>query len=468
MRYDGDEGLFRAYETVEFLAPLYAGRLDRGDRADRAASGPPRARASSRCGRSAGPARTSPSPRPSSSTSRSSRAARSGRPSCRRSTSVSPTELDELRALAVEVAERAAAIHRDGRARGLRIREKSSAADLVTADRRGGRTRDRRGHRGVSARRRDPRRRGHRPRGHDRRALGDRPARRHGELRPRLPRLLRVDRRRGGRRGGRRRRGGLARRAHGGRPRRRRVPRRRADPSLVTGRPVGRRDRHRLRLPGGGARASGARRIGRAPADRRHPPERLGGVRPGGRRLRARSTRTSRSGSPPGTSVPGGRSSRPPAACSERSRRPAASASWSPRRPSSSSRCSRSSPRPGSDVADAQSPTSIGSAPGPSVRSDRAKEARRVGRIWASTTSVDPGATSRSRLGSRAVEAFSRYEVSLALRNREMPLEALALDVTPTGLHYLLAHYDIPFLDPSAWRTRDRRARSRTADALAR
>ncbi len=25
MRYDGDEGLFRAYETVEFLAPLHAG-----------------------------------------------------------------------------------------------------------------------------------------------------------------------------------------------------------------------------------------------------------------------------------------------------------------------------------------------------------------------------------------------------------------------------------------------------------
>jgi 3-aminobutyryl-CoA ammonia-lyase len=25
MRYDGDEGLFRAYETVEFLAPLYTG-----------------------------------------------------------------------------------------------------------------------------------------------------------------------------------------------------------------------------------------------------------------------------------------------------------------------------------------------------------------------------------------------------------------------------------------------------------
>jgi 3-aminobutyryl-CoA ammonia-lyase len=25
MRYDGDEGLFRAYESAEFLAPLYAG-----------------------------------------------------------------------------------------------------------------------------------------------------------------------------------------------------------------------------------------------------------------------------------------------------------------------------------------------------------------------------------------------------------------------------------------------------------
>jgi 3-aminobutyryl-CoA ammonia-lyase len=25
MRYDGDEGLFRAYESVEFLTPLYAG-----------------------------------------------------------------------------------------------------------------------------------------------------------------------------------------------------------------------------------------------------------------------------------------------------------------------------------------------------------------------------------------------------------------------------------------------------------
>ena len=33
-----------------------------------------------------------------------------------------------------------------------------------------------------------------------------------------------------------------------------------------------------------------------------------------------------------------------------------------------------------------------------------------------------------------------------------MPLEALAYDVTPAGLHYLLVHYDIPIVDPDAWR----------------
>jgi sulfane dehydrogenase subunit SoxC len=50
------------------------------------------------------------------------------------------------------------------------------------------------------------------------------------------------------------------------------------------------------------------------------------------------------------------------------------------------------------------------------------------------------------------VDGFSRYEVRLALRNREMPLEALALDITPPGLHYVLAHHDIPLLDVEAWR----------------
>jgi DMSO/TMAO reductase YedYZ molybdopterin-dependent catalytic subunit len=35
-----------------------------------------------------------------------------------------------------------------------------------------------------------------------------------------------------------------------------------------------------------------------------------------------------------------------------------------------------------------------------------------------------------------------------------MPLEALRFPVTPVGLHYLLTHYDIPAVDPAAWRLR--------------
>jgi hypothetical protein len=34
-------------------------------------------------------------------------------------------------------------------------------------------------------------------------------------------------------------------------------------------------------------------------------------------------------------------------------------------------------------------------------------------------------------------------ELGQATRNRGMPLEALAHDVTPVGLHYLLIHFDI-------------------------
>jgi DMSO/TMAO reductase YedYZ molybdopterin-dependent catalytic subunit len=43
-------------------------------------------------------------------------------------------------------------------------------------------------------------------------------------------------------------------------------------------------------------------------------------------------------------------------------------------------------------------------------------------------------------------------ELQLAGRNRGMPLEALRYDVTPTGLHYLLIHFDIPAVDPATWR----------------
>src|SRR6266545_8058435 len=45
-------------------------------------------------------------------------------------------------------------------------------------------------------------------------------------------------------------------------------------------------------------------------------------------------------------------------------------------------------------------------------------------------------------------------ELQLATRNRGMPLEALRYDLTPTGLHYLLMHWDIPLVDPVRWRLR--------------
>ncbi|MDF2750486.1 MAG: putative sulfite oxidase [Gaiellaceae bacterium] len=45
-----------------------------------------------------------------------------------------------------------------------------------------------------------------------------------------------------------------------------------------------------------------------------------------------------------------------------------------------------------------------------------------------------------------------REELQLAFRNRGLPLEALRYDLTPTGLHYLVIHWDIPLVDPETWR----------------
>ena len=46
---------------------------------------------------------------------------------------------------------------------------------------------------------------------------------------------------------------------------------------------------------------------------------------------------------------------------------------------------------------------------------------------------------------------FSREEVGLALRNPGMHLEGLRYRITPTGMHYLLIHFDIPHLDPATY-----------------
>lgn len=50
------------------------------------------------------------------------------------------------------------------------------------------------------------------------------------------------------------------------------------------------------------------------------------------------------------------------------------------------------------------------------------------------------------------MEGISLEELQLAARNHGMPLEALRYPVTPVGLHYLLIHYDVPAVDPDAWR----------------
>ena len=47
---------------------------------------------------------------------------------------------------------------------------------------------------------------------------------------------------------------------------------------------------------------------------------------------------------------------------------------------------------------------------------------------------------------------LSLEELQLATRNSGTPLEALWYDLTPTGLHYLLIHFDIPAIDPAAWK----------------
>lgn len=47
---------------------------------------------------------------------------------------------------------------------------------------------------------------------------------------------------------------------------------------------------------------------------------------------------------------------------------------------------------------------------------------------------------------------ISLAELQLAARNHGLPLEALRHPITPTGLHYLLIHYDIPFVDAATWR----------------
>ncbi len=155
-----------------------------------------------------------------------------------------------VHALAVRLAREAGALQRARYETALEIGTKSRPIDLVTEVDRACEATDRRRDPPRATGRRHPRRRRRRARRRRRSvALGDRPARRHRQLRPRLSVLLRLDRRRASRRahGGRRLRAAARRTLRGG-ARRRRAAQRQADRGLEGDALRPRAGRHRLRL----------------------------------------------------------------------------------------------------------------------------------------------------------------------------------------------------------------------------
>ena len=48
-------------------------------------------------------------------------------------------------------------------------------------------------------------------------------------------------------------------------------------------------------------------------------------------------------------------------------------------------------------------------------------------------------------------ELFQAHEVELANRNSGILLETLRHDLTPVGLHYLLSHFDVPYVPDGQW-----------------
>ena len=51
-----------------------------------------------------------------------------------------------------------------------------------------------------------------------------------------------------------------------------------------------------------------------------------------------------------------------------------------------------------------------------------------------------------------SLDQFHREELHLALRNRGMPLEAMRYPITPSGMHYLVIHFDIPDVDAGQYK----------------
>lgn len=56
--------------------------------------------------------------------------------------------------------------------------------------------------------------------------------------------------------------------------------------------------------------------------------------------------------------------------------------------------------------------------------------------------------------GLAQTDGLYKEELQLALRNKGIPLEGLRYPITPTGMHYLLVHYDIPEVNANGWQLR--------------
>jgi DMSO/TMAO reductase YedYZ molybdopterin-dependent catalytic subunit len=63
----------------------------------------------------------------------------------------------------------------------------------------------------------------------------------------------------------------------------------------------------------------------------------------------------------------------------------------------------------------------------------------------------DPDGTASAEASADPAQGVTFEELQLALRNHGMPLEGLRYDVTPVGMHYLLTHFDIPYVDATTW-----------------
>ena len=78
-----------------------------------------------------------------------------------------------------------------------------------------------------------------------------------------------------------------------------------------------------------------------------------------------------------------------------------------------------------------------------------------IRRIVASRATDRLGAVPSPSTPADAIDdTYTVNEIALANRNKGMPLDLLRHDITPVGAHYLQTHFDIPYVDASAYQLR--------------